>query len=108
MGVQRYLMPRWARGGGPPHCEHSKTRYRRPRSGAAYGFNSHPALQRRPFRDLVLAQGYRDVREVPLDLVESDKLQRIWRATTSGQPELDPAAAAVIQVLGLPRYYLDF
>jgi hypothetical protein len=60
------------------------------------------------FRDLLLAQGYRDVREVPLDLVESDKLQRIWRATTSGQPELDPAAAAVIQALGLPCYYLDF
>lgn len=59
-------------------------------------------------RDQLLARGYRDVREVPLDLVESRKLRRIWRSTTSGQPELEPAAAAVIQELGLPRYYLDF
>jgi hypothetical protein len=59
-------------------------------------------------RDRLLAQGYRDVREVPLEIIESPKLQRIWRSTTSGQPELGPAVAKIIHDLGLPRYYLDF
>jgi uncharacterized protein DUF2779 len=59
-------------------------------------------------RDRLLAQGHRDVRDVSLEQLDSRKLQRIWRSTMSGQPELDPVAAKVIEELGLPRYYLDF
>lgn len=80
-----------------PHCDRDAPEF--PLSI----FSSHWRV-----RDQLLAEGYRDVREVPLERVESRKLQRIWRSTTSGQPELDLASARVIQELGLPRYYLDF
>src|SRR5207248_487219 len=50
----------------------------------------------------------REVREVPLDLIESLKLRRLWRSAKSGEHELNPAAGLQIEELGLPRYYLDF
>ena len=59
-------------------------------------------------RDRLAAAGFRDVREVPLAQIESARLQRIWRATTSGKPELDPEAAALLNALDYPRYFLDF
>ena len=65
-------------------------------------FASNPRI-----RDQLKAAGYGDVRDVPYEQVESRKLQRIWRATTSGQPELDPAAKRIIEELELPRYHLD-
>jgi hypothetical protein len=54
------------------------------------------------------AMGYQDIREVPEGLIESPILERVRRATMSGQPELDSAARDAIISLPYPRYYLDF
>ena len=53
-------------------------------------------------------EGFVDLRDVPLDRLSRDDHQRIWRVTMSGQPELDPAAAAKLAALPWPRYFLDF
>jgi len=52
--------------------------------------------------------GFADLRDVPPDRLTREDHQRIWRVTTSGQPELDPAAAAKLADLPWPRYFLDF
>jgi len=54
------------------------------------------------------ADGYRDLREVPENLLESDKYKWIWRVTKSGKAELDPKAEKIIRSLPYPRFYLDF
>ena len=53
-------------------------------------------------------EGFADLRDVPPDRLSRDDHRRIWRATTGGQPELDPAAAATLNALPWPRYFLDF
>jgi hypothetical protein len=55
-----------------------------------------------------LHAGYRDVRDVPEELLRSDRQRQIWRQTRLGTPSLDPAAREFVQQLGYPRYYLDF
>ncbi len=62
---------------------------------------------RKKLGELVTA-GYRDIREVPGDLLSSEDQQRIWRVTRAGQPEVLPAARRFVRELGWPRYYLDF
>ena len=52
--------------------------------------------------------GFTDLRDVPVERLSHEDHQRIWRATLSGQPELDPAAAAKLAALPWPRYFLDF
>jgi hypothetical protein len=52
--------------------------------------------------------GFADLRDVPLDRLKRDDHRRIWRATSDGQPDLDPAAAAKLAALPWPRYFLDF
>ena len=52
--------------------------------------------------------GYRDLREVPEDLLENPLHQLIHQVTLSGKPYLGPKAARSLQALGWPRYYLDF
>jgi hypothetical protein len=54
------------------------------------------------------ADGFADLRDVPLDRLTREDHQRIWRATMRGQPELNPNAAAKLAALPWPRYYLDF
>ncbi|MGF1642110.1 MAG: DUF2779 domain-containing protein [Thiotrichales bacterium] len=54
------------------------------------------------------AEGYTDLRDVPLARLTNPKHQRVWRATTSGRAELDPEAAEILGALAYPRYYLDF
>ncbi|MEX0959205.1 MAG: DUF2779 domain-containing protein [Burkholderiales bacterium] len=54
------------------------------------------------------AQGYADLREVPEALMTKPDHLRVWRASRSGQPELDPEAVRELGALGYPRYYLDF
>jgi len=53
-------------------------------------------------------EGFPDLRDVPIDRLPREDHRRIWRATTSGQAEIDPAAAARINALPSPRYFLDF
>jgi hypothetical protein len=54
------------------------------------------------------ADGFADLRDVPLGRLTREDHQRIWRATNFGQPDLDPAAAEELAALPWPRYYLDF
>ncbi len=53
-------------------------------------------------------EGFTDLRHVPIDRLPRADHRRIWRATTSGHAEIDPAAAARIHALPWPRYFLDF
>ena len=54
------------------------------------------------------ADGFSDLRDVPLDRLTREDHQRIWRATQSGQPEVNPEAAGKLAALSWPRHYLDF
>ena len=58
--------------------------------------------------EALVAAGFRDLREVPEDLLENPLHQLIHQVTLSGEPHLDPEAAKELQALGWPRYYLDF
>jgi len=58
--------------------------------------------------DSLLIEGYRDLREIREDQLETPKHKRVWRVTVSGQTELDAAAGEKLSALGYPRYYLDF
>jgi hypothetical protein len=55
-----------------------------------------------------VALGYRDIRDVPADLLTADLQQRIHRVTVSGVPEVLPGAKEILRTLPYPRYYLDF
>lgn len=54
------------------------------------------------------AAGYRDLRDVPAERLNSEKHLRIWRATKTGTTFLDPQVVAQLRALAYPRYYLDF
>ncbi|MEZ5562217.1 MAG: DUF2779 domain-containing protein [Gammaproteobacteria bacterium] len=58
--------------------------------------------------DALLAEGYKDVRELPAARVGGREAQRVWRAARSGQPEMNDSARKELAALGWPRYYLDF
>jgi hypothetical protein len=53
-------------------------------------------------------QGYEDLRDVPQDRLNKERHLRVWRASRTGQAELDPEAAEELAKLAYPRYYLDF
>ena len=54
------------------------------------------------------ADGYRDLREVPLDRLQTDKQRRIAQATRSGAPYISTELAGKLDAIGWPRHYLDF
>lgn len=56
----------------------------------------------------LIADGFSDLREVPLERLKRATHQRIWRVTRSNQFELDDEATQVVRALPYPRYYLDF
>lgn len=56
----------------------------------------------------LVAEGYRDLREVPADRLRRPDHQLIHEVTLSGEPYLAPEAAESVGELGWPRYYLDF
>ncbi len=58
--------------------------------------------------ELLKAEGYEDLRDVPIGKLENENLERIRRVTVSGVAELDAAAGQVTAALPFPRYYLDF
>jgi hypothetical protein len=53
-------------------------------------------------------EGYRDLREVPLERLPSDIHRRIAEATRSGKPFVSPQLVATLDALPWPRHYLDF
>ena len=58
-----------------------------------------PALQ---------AEGFYDLRDVPLERLKNADHIRVWRATCSGTAEVDAAIGEFMRELPFPRYYLDF
>jgi hypothetical protein len=55
-----------------------------------------------------VALGYRDIRDVPAEIITAETQQRIHRITCSGEPELLGGARRELEGLSYPRYYLDF
>jgi Domain of unknown function(DUF2779) len=55
----------------------------------------------------LLADGYADLRDVPLERLMQPEHQRIWRATVGGAVVLDPAVAHLLRELPYPRRYFD-
>ena len=53
-------------------------------------------------------EGFADLRDVPVDRLSREDHLRVWRASTSGEAELTPGAAAKLAALPWPRYFLDF
>lgn len=56
----------------------------------------------------LLDEGYVDLRKVPAERLTNPIHQRIRKASVTGKPFLDPAAAEQLDELGYPRHYLDF
>jgi hypothetical protein len=54
------------------------------------------------------AEGFVDLRDVPVDRLSRDDHLRVWRASTNGEAELLPGAAEKLAALPWPRYFLDF
>jgi CRISPR/Cas system-associated exonuclease Cas4 (RecB family) len=54
------------------------------------------------------AQGYDDIRDIPVGVLTNKQQERVRKLTASGKPELLPEAATKLSALGWPRYYLDF
>lgn len=53
-------------------------------------------------------EGYKDLRNVPQERLQSERHLRVWRVSRSGLAELDEGAAKELAALPYPRYYLDF
>jgi Domain of unknown function(DUF2779) len=58
--------------------------------------------------ELLLSEGFRDLRDVPFERFTSAIHQRVWRATKSGRAELDPNVRELVRAFDHSRYYLDF
>lgn len=72
-----------------------------------YPLTTLPGVGRR--LDELIAQGYKDVRELPEASVGGEQAQRVWRAARSGEPEkIGSSIRAELAALAWPRYYLDF
>ena len=54
------------------------------------------------------AEGYRDLRDVPIEKLASATHRRVWRASKSGKAELDPRVRDLVRSLPFPRFYFDF
>ena len=54
------------------------------------------------------ADGFKDLRDVPADLLSNPKHLKVHAITCSGEAVLDPEASNQINALPYPRYYLDF
>lgn len=54
------------------------------------------------------AEGYRDLRDVPVEKLSNPKHIRVHRVSSTGIAELDAEATETVRNLPYPRYYLDF
>ena len=55
-----------------------------------------------------VAQGCKDIRDVPADTITAASQKRIHRVTCEGKPEILDGARQKLEALAYPRYYLDF
>ncbi len=56
----------------------------------------------------LLAQRIYDIRDIPVDYLNSDIHLWVRRVTQEGRAELKPGAKQILSQLDFPRYYLDF
>ena len=56
----------------------------------------------------LLAQGIFDIRDIPVDTLNSEIHLWVCRVTKEGRAELKPGAKHILHQLNYPRYYLDF
>jgi len=56
----------------------------------------------------LLELGICDLRDAKEDQLSKPLHRKVWRATKTGKPEIDPAVSAEIRKHPYPRYYLDF
>jgi len=49
-----------------------------------------------------------DVRDIPVDMLQSEIHRRVCNVTRSGVAELDKSVVSLLNALPYPRYYLDF
>jgi hypothetical protein len=56
----------------------------------------------------LVAAGYRDIRELPAEALDTELHLRIRRVTRAGLPEILPGGGEFVRALAYPRYYLDF
>jgi len=73
---------------------------------SAYPVSSLPGS--RAVKQQLVAEGFEDIREIPAGRLENETQEWVRRVTAAGEPELRPGAAAALESLGWPRYYLDF
>ncbi len=71
-----------------------------------YPLTTLPGIGRR--LDELIAEGYKDVRELPPDAVPAGDGRRVWRAARTGATDNNGAARAELARLPYPRHYLDF
>ena len=55
-----------------------------------------------------VAQGFRDLRDIPVTEIDNEGQLRIQRITRKGEAELLPGARTFLDELAWPRFYLDF
>lgn len=56
----------------------------------------------------LLAEGIKDIRQIPEGYLHKEQFERIRRVTVSGEYELDSQLSETLHGLDWPRYYLDF
>ncbi|MHB1751676.1 MAG: DUF2779 domain-containing protein [Acidiferrobacter sp.] len=113
-------VPRWVQeaqtllaGPMPPLTDHCEDPYPCPFLGYCYGEGPEYPLSILPRlsakqQEVLTAQGYSDVRDIPPGVLTNDTHEWVRAITVSQRPDLRPKAAAIIKALGYPRYYLDF
>lgn len=52
--------------------------------------------------------GIYDIRDIPVDMLNSETHLKVRRVTIDGQAELDETACVILRELDYPRYFLDF
>ena len=77
-----------------------------PEEGVEYPVEILP--NSKAFAAKLRADGFKDLRNVPADLLSNPKHIKVHAVTCSGEVLLEPEAIAQIQALPYPRYYLDF
>jgi hypothetical protein len=58
--------------------------------------------------DRLISEGIYDLREIPIDALQSETQQWVRHVTIQSRPELLPGAARILNELDYPRYFLDF
>jgi hypothetical protein len=54
------------------------------------------------------AEGYTDLRDIPEGRLSNPRHVRIWAATRSGKPYINPSLRETLRALPCPRIYIDF